>query len=169
MVCASHSWMHLRLEALCPGAHHWQIKFLHPQFLTWRCSLGGYGHNARSAKDLCTRTFSAQGLLFFPQFNISHYLVPVTSVKPTPVLSNHCSRDCPIFYRRRKAQKDMAEARLQLDRWDFWACKFSHWLPASAVDMLLRRTGSYRQVHHDACEDETGLLRASRHTCVRVT
>ncbi|KAK3118063.1 hypothetical protein QOZ80_9BG0693720 [Eleusine coracana subsp. coracana] len=28
------------------------------------------------------------------------------------------SRDCPIFYRRRKAQKDMAEARLQLDRWD---------------------------------------------------
>uniref|UniRef100_A0A0A9FFK0 C4-type zinc-finger of DNA polymerase delta domain-containing protein n=1 Tax=Arundo donax TaxID=35708 RepID=A0A0A9FFK0_ARUDO len=29
------------------------------------------------------------------------------------------SRDCPIFYRRRKAQKDMAEARLQLDRWDF--------------------------------------------------
>jgi len=38
------------------------------QFLTWRCSLGGYGHNARSAKDLCTRTFSAQGLLFLPQF-----------------------------------------------------------------------------------------------------
>lgn len=29
------------------------------------------------------------------------------------------SRDCPIFYRRRKAQKDMTEARLQLDRWDF--------------------------------------------------
>lgn len=29
------------------------------------------------------------------------------------------SRDCPIFYRRRKAQKDMAEARVQLDRWDF--------------------------------------------------
>ncbi|CAL4994366.1 unnamed protein product [Urochloa decumbens] len=29
------------------------------------------------------------------------------------------SRDCAIFYRRRKAQKDMAEARLQLDRWDF--------------------------------------------------
>jgi len=31
-----------------------------------------------------------------------------------------CSRDCPIFYRRKKAQKDMAEARLQLDRWNFW-------------------------------------------------
>lgn len=30
-----------------------------------------------------------------------------------------CSRDCPIFYRRKKAQKDMAEARLQLDRWNF--------------------------------------------------
>ncbi|XP_004502958.1 DNA polymerase delta catalytic subunit [Cicer arietinum] len=29
------------------------------------------------------------------------------------------SRDCPIFYRRKKAQKDMAEARLQLDRWNF--------------------------------------------------
>uniref|UniRef100_A0A0D9XPV7 DNA polymerase n=1 Tax=Leersia perrieri TaxID=77586 RepID=A0A0D9XPV7_9ORYZ len=29
------------------------------------------------------------------------------------------SRDCPIFYRRRKAQKDMAEARVQLQRWDF--------------------------------------------------
>ncbi|KAK3038566.1 hypothetical protein RJ639_028017 [Escallonia herrerae] len=26
------------------------------------------------------------------------------------------SRDCPIFYRRKKAQKDMAEAKLQLDR-----------------------------------------------------
>ncbi|XP_078434058.1 DNA polymerase delta subunit 1 [Wolffia australiana] len=29
------------------------------------------------------------------------------------------SRDCPIFYRRKKAQKDMAEAKTQLDRWDF--------------------------------------------------
>ncbi|XP_042433725.1 DNA polymerase delta catalytic subunit-like [Zingiber officinale] len=29
------------------------------------------------------------------------------------------SRDCPIFYRRKKAQKDMAEARSQLDRWSF--------------------------------------------------
>ncbi|XP_020588039.1 DNA polymerase delta catalytic subunit [Phalaenopsis equestris] len=29
------------------------------------------------------------------------------------------SRDCPIFYRRKKAQKDMAEAMMQLDRWDF--------------------------------------------------
>ncbi|XP_050154800.1 DNA polymerase delta catalytic subunit-like [Malus sylvestris] len=29
------------------------------------------------------------------------------------------SRDCPIFYRRRKAQKDMAEAKVQLDRWSF--------------------------------------------------
>ncbi|KAL5555418.1 hypothetical protein UlMin_037654 [Ulmus minor] len=29
------------------------------------------------------------------------------------------SRDCPIFYRRKKAQKDMAEARQQLDRWNF--------------------------------------------------
>lgn len=29
------------------------------------------------------------------------------------------SRDCPIFYRRKKAQKDMAEARLQLERWNF--------------------------------------------------
>ncbi|XP_020227443.1 DNA polymerase delta catalytic subunit isoform X1 [Cajanus cajan] len=29
------------------------------------------------------------------------------------------SRDCPIFYRRKKAQKDMAEARSQLDRWNF--------------------------------------------------
>ncbi|KAF8405671.1 hypothetical protein HHK36_007748 [Tetracentron sinense] len=29
------------------------------------------------------------------------------------------SRDCPIFYRRKKAQKDMAEAKLQLDRWKF--------------------------------------------------
>ncbi|XP_020112061.1 DNA polymerase delta catalytic subunit [Ananas comosus] len=29
------------------------------------------------------------------------------------------SRDCPIFYRRKKAQKDMAEAKSQLDRWDF--------------------------------------------------
>ncbi|KAF6167135.1 hypothetical protein GIB67_029773 [Kingdonia uniflora] len=29
------------------------------------------------------------------------------------------SRDCPIFYRRKKAQKDMAEAKLQLDRWQF--------------------------------------------------
>ncbi|KAL1538994.1 DNA polymerase delta catalytic subunit [Salvia divinorum] len=27
------------------------------------------------------------------------------------------SRDCPIFYRRKKAQKDMAEAKRQLDRW----------------------------------------------------
>jgi hypothetical protein len=98
----------------------------------------------------------------------AHYFVPVTSLK-LAVLSNHCSRDCPIFYRRRKAQKDMAEARLQLDRWDFWACKFSHWLPASAVDILLRRAGSYRRPHHDACQDEIGLLRASRHTWARVT
>ncbi|CAH9127494.1 unnamed protein product [Cuscuta epithymum] len=29
------------------------------------------------------------------------------------------SRDCPIFYRRKKAQKDMAEAKTQLDRWNF--------------------------------------------------
>ncbi|KAL8110492.1 hypothetical protein AgCh_026273 [Apium graveolens] len=29
------------------------------------------------------------------------------------------SRDCPIFYRRKKAQKDMAEAKIQLDRWNF--------------------------------------------------
>ncbi|URD93395.1 DNA polymerase [Musa troglodytarum] len=29
------------------------------------------------------------------------------------------SRDCPIFYRRKKAQKDMAEAKMQLDRWNF--------------------------------------------------
>ncbi|KAG9457177.1 hypothetical protein H6P81_001685 [Aristolochia fimbriata] len=29
------------------------------------------------------------------------------------------SRDCPIFYRRKKAQKDMAEAKLQLERWQF--------------------------------------------------
>ncbi|KAL4183669.1 hypothetical protein AMTRI_Chr11g156270 [Amborella trichopoda] len=29
------------------------------------------------------------------------------------------SRDCPIFYRRKKAQKDLAEAELQLDRWQF--------------------------------------------------
>ncbi|KAK3211470.1 hypothetical protein Dsin_016176 [Dipteronia sinensis] len=29
------------------------------------------------------------------------------------------SRDCPIFYRRKKAQKDMAEAQKQLDRWEF--------------------------------------------------
>ncbi|KAL9158743.1 hypothetical protein ABFS82_08G088800 [Erythranthe guttata] len=29
------------------------------------------------------------------------------------------SRDCPIFYRRKKAQKDMAEARVQLERWNF--------------------------------------------------
>ncbi|GLT25096.1 hypothetical protein SLA2020_002480 [Shorea laevis] len=29
------------------------------------------------------------------------------------------SRDCPIFYRRKKAQKDMAEAKRQLDRWNF--------------------------------------------------
>ncbi|KAL5714576.1 DNA-directed DNA polymerase [Ranunculus cassubicifolius] len=29
------------------------------------------------------------------------------------------SRDCPIFYRRKKAQKDMAEAKVQLNRWQF--------------------------------------------------
>ncbi|XP_024962995.1 DNA polymerase delta catalytic subunit isoform X1 [Cynara cardunculus var. scolymus] len=29
------------------------------------------------------------------------------------------SRDCPIFYRRKKAQKDMAEAKVQLERWNF--------------------------------------------------
>lgn len=29
------------------------------------------------------------------------------------------SRDCPIFYRRKKAQKDMGEAKVQLDRWNF--------------------------------------------------
>ncbi|CAM6083744.1 unnamed protein product [Calypogeia fissa] len=29
------------------------------------------------------------------------------------------SRDCPIFYRRKKAQKDLSEAETQLDRWDF--------------------------------------------------
>ncbi|WOK97364.1 DNA polymerase delta catalytic subunit [Canna indica] len=29
------------------------------------------------------------------------------------------SRDCPIFYRRKKAQKDMAEAKVHLDRWSF--------------------------------------------------
>ncbi|XP_024367195.1 DNA polymerase delta catalytic subunit isoform X2 [Physcomitrium patens] len=29
------------------------------------------------------------------------------------------SRDCPIFYRRKKAQKDLGEAELQLERWDF--------------------------------------------------
>ncbi|KAL4590455.1 hypothetical protein LXL04_003385 [Taraxacum kok-saghyz] len=28
------------------------------------------------------------------------------------------SRDCPIFYRRKKAQKDMAEAKVQLERWN---------------------------------------------------
>ncbi|KAL8460238.1 hypothetical protein ACS0TY_031956 [Phlomoides rotata] len=29
------------------------------------------------------------------------------------------SRDCPIFYRRKKTQKDMAEAKVQLERWKF--------------------------------------------------
>lgn len=29
------------------------------------------------------------------------------------------SRDCPIFYRRKKAQKDMAEAKQHLERWSF--------------------------------------------------
>ncbi|ESW20839.1 hypothetical protein PHAVU_005G019000 [Phaseolus vulgaris] len=29
------------------------------------------------------------------------------------------SRDCPIFYRRKKAQNDMSEAKSQLDRWSF--------------------------------------------------
>ncbi|KAH9310163.1 hypothetical protein KI387_038074 [Taxus chinensis] len=29
------------------------------------------------------------------------------------------SRDCPIFYRRKKAQKDLAEAEVQLERWQF--------------------------------------------------
>ncbi|KAL8473507.1 hypothetical protein ACS0TY_030371 [Phlomoides rotata] len=29
------------------------------------------------------------------------------------------SRDCPIFYRRKKAQKDMTEAKVQLERWKF--------------------------------------------------
>lgn len=29
------------------------------------------------------------------------------------------SRDCPIFYRRKKAQKEMAGAKTQLDRWSF--------------------------------------------------
>ncbi|XP_024377945.1 DNA polymerase delta catalytic subunit isoform X3 [Physcomitrium patens] len=29
------------------------------------------------------------------------------------------SRDCPIFYRRKKAQKDLGEAELQLEKWDF--------------------------------------------------
>ncbi|XVF70582.1 hypothetical protein PTKIN_Ptkin11bG0173900 [Pterospermum kingtungense] len=29
------------------------------------------------------------------------------------------SRHCPIFFRRRKAQKDMVEAKRQLDRWNF--------------------------------------------------
>ncbi|XP_027905407.1 DNA polymerase delta catalytic subunit [Vigna unguiculata] len=29
------------------------------------------------------------------------------------------SRDCPIFYRRKKAQKEMSEAQSQLDRWSF--------------------------------------------------
>ncbi|XP_023518307.1 DNA polymerase delta catalytic subunit [Cucurbita pepo subsp. pepo] len=29
------------------------------------------------------------------------------------------SRDCPIFYRRKKAQKDMAEAKQLLERWNF--------------------------------------------------
>ncbi|MCO5575689.1 hypothetical protein L7F22_029493 [Adiantum nelumboides] len=29
------------------------------------------------------------------------------------------SRDCPIFYRRKKAQKDLSEAEMQLERWDF--------------------------------------------------
>jgi hypothetical protein len=37
------------------------------------------------------------------------------------------------------------------------------------VDILLQRAGSYRRPHHDACQDETGLLQASRYTCVRVT
>lgn len=29
------------------------------------------------------------------------------------------SRDCPIFYRRKKAQKDLTEAEVQLERWQF--------------------------------------------------
>lgn len=37
----------------------------------------------------------------------------------TKVLLFDCSRDCPIFYRRKKAQKDLAEAEVQLERWDF--------------------------------------------------
>ena len=100
-------------------------KLWHLQYLTWRCSLGGYGRSARNAKDLCTRMFSAQGLLFLPfdtrssnMFH-SHALDMFTQKAQNPFLCNHDSRDCPIFYRRRKAQKDMAEARLQLDRWDF--------------------------------------------------
>lgn len=31
----------------------------------------------------------------------------------------YCSRDCPIFYRRKKAQKDLTEAEVQLERWQF--------------------------------------------------
>jgi DNA polymerase delta subunit 1 len=30
------------------------------------------------------------------------------------------SRDCPIFYRRKKVQKDLGEAHLLLDRFQEW-------------------------------------------------
>ena len=46
-----------------------------------RCSLGGYGHSARSAKDLCTRTFSVQGLLFSTQFSACSLLCSSHNLK----------------------------------------------------------------------------------------
>ncbi|WOK93484.1 hypothetical protein Cni_G02182 [Canna indica] len=33
--------------------------------------------------------------------------------------SDNVGSDCPIFYRRKKAQREMAEAKMQLDRWNF--------------------------------------------------
>ncbi|KAL8541956.1 hypothetical protein ACS0TY_002990 [Phlomoides rotata] len=53
---------------------------------------------------LCTR-FDTRSILYFL------YLPPIPSESRI--------RDCPIFYRRKKAQKDMAEAKVQLERWKF--------------------------------------------------
>eukprot|EP01018_Ginkgo_biloba_P018764 Gb_15180 [translate_table: standard] len=78
-----------------------------------------YGLNVSGAKALCTKTFFVQGseccMPYLMHLSCNSNWQCECSFMPCAFVI----RDCPIFYRRKKAQKDLAEAEVQLERWQF--------------------------------------------------
>lgn len=112
--CWLHAFVHcLWYEVPC-------VKCL--QFPNWRCSSADCGHSAKNAKVLFTKMCCVQGVPM--SFSATSGSLNIQISSKLMMMSLCDSRDCPIFYRRKKAQKDMAEAKMQLDRWNFWA----HWV-----------------------------------------
>lgn len=95
---------------------------------TSRCTRGR-GRSASAARARSTSTCSAAGqrshLSAHPCCAVALVLVVLGCVASTEPLILHrlppllCSRDCPIFYRRKKVQKDLKEAQTALDSFSF--------------------------------------------------